>query len=105
MIVINHNKIIHLVGLHGPTSVRRFLQKNENRPKKPRKNRVNRFFIKIRSKIETTVKKDTTRYSVLVIKCKVFVACHIWHMQLSYSSKFRVAVYRVSAVVNHVADS
>jgi hypothetical protein len=41
--------------------MRRFLQKTENRPK----NRVNRFFLKIRSKIETTVKKDTTRYSVL----------------------------------------
>jgi hypothetical protein len=57
-------------------SVRRFLQKNENRKPtgKNRKNRVNRVFLKIRSKIETTVKKDTTRYSVLTqdIKRKVF---------------------------------
>ena len=51
------------------SSVRRFLQKTENRPKKT----VNRF-LKIRSKIKTTVKKDTTRYSVLTqgIKRKVF---------------------------------
>jgi hypothetical protein len=57
-------------------SVRRFLQKTENRKPtgKNRKNRVNRIFLKIRSKIETTVKKDTTRYSVLTqdIKRKVF---------------------------------
>jgi hypothetical protein len=52
-------------------SVRRFLQKKR---KPTGKNRVNRFFLKIRSKIETTVKKDTTRYSVLTqdIKRKVF---------------------------------
>jgi hypothetical protein len=49
-------------------SVRRFLQKNENRPKKPR---VNQFFIKICSKIETTVKKYTTRYSVLTQELNV----------------------------------
>jgi hypothetical protein len=49
-------------------SVRRFLQKNENRPKKTR---VNQFFIKIRSKIETTVKKYTTRYSVLTQELNV----------------------------------
>ena len=30
---------------------------------KNRKNRMNRGFFKIRSKIETTVKKDTTRYT------------------------------------------
>ena len=53
-----------------PTSARRFLQKNENRPKK----QSEPFFFLICSKIETTVKKDTTRYSVLTqdIKRKVF---------------------------------
>ena len=56
-------------------SVRRFLQKTENRKPtgKNRKNRVNRVFLKIRSKIETTVKKDTTRYSdsrkILNVRC------------------------------------
>jgi hypothetical protein len=48
--------------------------KNRKPTGKKRKNRVNRVFLKIRSKIETTVKKDTTRYSVLTqdIKRKVF---------------------------------
>jgi hypothetical protein len=34
----------------------------------------------------------------------IFVACPYMGMQLSYSSKFRVALSVVPAVVNHVTD-
>ena len=46
----------------------------------------------------------TTHYSK-ALHSAVFVACPYIGMRLSYSSKFRVAVYRVRAVVNHVIDS
>jgi hypothetical protein len=48
--------------------------KTENRPEKTEKTEWTGFFLKMRSKIETTVKKDTTRYSELTqdIKRKVF---------------------------------
>ena len=75
--LIDHQLLLQKLSAYGvdDTSVRRFLQKTENRKPtgKNRKNRVNRVFLKIRSKIETTVKKDTTRYSdsrkILNVRC------------------------------------